>query len=248
SGGMGRSAPGERLEAAHGADAQAGGVADRDLGLVELHAALHRVEGAERGAVQVDLGDGAGLGHGQVHGGGHADGGFDHAADHAVDAVDGGDVGDAHGVGDAAGLHQLDVDDVGGAALDQVDHLGRAEHAFVGHDRRVDPLGDVLQALDVARRHRLLQQLQVHARVLQRVDREHGLLRRPALVGVEAEQGAAVDRRVDGLDPLDVQADVLADLDLQRLEAAVDRGQRVGHHLVDVVHADGQVGGDHRVA
>src|SRR5690606_4319381 len=195
-------------------------------GLGGRDAALDWIDAAQRRPVEVDLGDRAGLGHRQVYRGGNADRGLDHAADHAVHAVPLGDVGDADGIGDAAGLHQLDVDDVGGATLDQVDHLGGAEHAFVGHHRRVHALGDVFQALDVARGHRLLQQLQVDAGVFQRVDREHGLLRRPALVGVQAQQGAAVDRGVDGLDPFDVQADVLADLDLQRLEAAVHRRQR----------------------
>src|SRR5690606_23063557 len=129
-------------------DAQARRIVDGDLGFVEFHAAFHRVEGAQRGPVEVDPGDGAGLGHGQVHGGGDADGRLDHAADHAVHPVHGGDVGDADRVGDTAGLHELDVDDGRRAALDQVDHLGRAEHALVGHYRGVHALGDVLQALD----------------------------------------------------------------------------------------------------
>ncbi len=183
-----------------------------------------------------------------MHGRGHADAGLDHAADHAFHPVHRGDVGDADGVGDAAGLHQLDVDDVGGAHLDQVDHLGRAEYAFVGHHRRVHAVGDVLQSVQVAGLHRLFQQFQHHPGVLQVLHGEHRLLGGPALVGVQAQQGAAFDRGVDGLHPLDVQADVLAHLDLQRFEAALHRADRVGHHLVDVVHADGDVGGDDRVA
>ena len=42
-----------------------------------------------------------------------------------------------------------------------------------------------------------------------------------------------LDCRVDGLDALDVELDVLAHLDLQRFEAAFDRGERVRDHLVD---------------
>src|SRR5690606_4279944 len=127
-----------------GADAEPGRIADGDLGLVEGHTTLDRVERAQRGAVQVHLGDDIRLRRGQVHGGGDADAGLDHAADHAFHAVQRGDVGDAHGVGNAAGLHQLDVDDVGGAFLDKLDHLPRPEHALVGHHRRVHAFGDEL--------------------------------------------------------------------------------------------------------
>src|SRR3546814_1208047 len=88
-------------------------LADRDLGFVECHPAVDRVEDAQRRAVEVDLGDHPGLGYRHVHRGGDADAGVEHAADHALHAVQRGDVGDEDGVGDAAGLHQLDVDDVG---------------------------------------------------------------------------------------------------------------------------------------
>src|SRR5688572_14067903 len=236
------------LEPADLADAQAWRIGDRDLRLVEHHAAVDRVGRAQRRAVEIDLGDDVGLGHGHVHRGRHADAGFEHAADHAVDAVHRGDVCDADRVGDAAGLHQLDVDDVGGTHADQLDHLHRPEHALVGHDRRVHALGDVAHAFEVVGLDRLFDQLQAYAGVLQCLDREHRLFRSPALVGIEAQQGAVLDRGVDRLDPLDVDADVLADLDLQRLEAAIHCAERVGHHLVDVVDADGDVGGDHRVS
>src|SRR3546814_14076521 len=66
----------------------------------------------------------------------------------------------------------------------------------------------------------------------------YATLFRSALVGIQAQQGAALDRGVDRLGPFDVHADVLADLDLQRVEAAFDGIERVGHHLVDGVHAD----------
>ena len=56
------------------------------------------------------------------------------------------------------------------------------------------------------------------------------------------------DRGVDRLDALDVDADVLADLDLERLEAAFHRGDRVRDHLVDVVDADRDVGRHDRIA
>ncbi len=124
----------------------------------------------------------------------------------------------------------------------------RTEHAFVGHDRRVYPLGDVLHAVEVLRLDRLLDQLQPHAGVFQRLQRVDRLLRRPALIGVEAQQGASFNGGVDRLDAFDVDADVLADLDLQRLEAAFHRGDRVRDHLVDVVDADRDVGRDDRIA
>ncbi|KAG0919724.1 hypothetical protein G6F31_021002 [Rhizopus arrhizus] len=108
-----------------------------------MHAATDRIELAQRRAVQIDLGDHIALGHRQVHRGGHADARLDHAADHARHTVDAGDVGNADRVGQAAGLHQLDVDDVGRTLLDQVHHLAWAEHTLVGHHRRVDAVGDV---------------------------------------------------------------------------------------------------------
>src|SRR5690606_4871212 len=239
---------GDRTQAADLLDPQARAVGHRDLGLVEQHPAVHRVELAQRGSVEVDLGDHVGLGHGQVHGRAHADAGLQHATDHAVDAVHAADVGDAHGVGNAAGLHQLDVDDVRRAHPDQLDDLHRAEHALVGHHRSMHALGDVAQPLQVVRLDRLLDQLKLDPGVLQRLQRVYRLLGAPALVGVQAEQGTALDRGMDRLGPLDVHADVLADLDLQRLEAAFHRCDRVGDQLVDVVDADGDVGGDHRVA
>ena len=122
------------------------------------------------------------------------------------------------------------------------------EHALVGHDRRVHALGDVAHAFQVLRLHRLLDQFQLDAGVLQRLQRVHRLLRGPALVRIQPQQRAAFDRGIDRLDALDVDADVLADLDLQRLEAAFHRRDRVGDHLVDVVDADRDVGGDHRIA
>src|SRR5690606_3262477 len=229
-------------------DAQPRRLADRDLRLVERDPALDRIELAQRRAGQVDLGDHVGLGHRYVYRCGDADARFEHAADHALDLVQRGDVGDPDRVRNTAGLHQLDVDDVGRAQVDQLDHLHRAEHALVGHDRGVHPLGDVAHALEVAGLDRLLHQLQPHAGVLQGGDRVDRLLGGPALVGVEAEQGAALHRGVDRLDALDVDADVLAHLDLQRVEAALHRADGVSHHLVDGVHADGDIGGDDRVA
>src|SRR5207342_1668606 len=136
---------------------------DRDLRFVEDHAAFDRVELRQRRAVQVDLGDRIGLGHGQVHRGGDADAGLQHAADHAVDAVQRGDVGDLDRIGQAAGLHQLDVDDVGRAHADQLDDLRGAEHALVGHDRRGHALGDVAQAFQVVRLHRLFDEFELDA-------------------------------------------------------------------------------------
>src|SRR5690554_395586 len=111
---------GKRFQPPDLADSEARRIADGDLRLVEVDPAVDRVELAQRGAVQVDLADGIRLGHRHVHSGRHADASFDHAADHALDPVQRGDVGDPDGVGDAAGLHQLDVDDVRGLLAQQV--------------------------------------------------------------------------------------------------------------------------------
>src|SRR5699024_11770417 len=91
-------------------------------------------------------------GSGQLHGGVHRDLGLQHAADHALHPVDLGGGGDAEGAGQAAALHQLDVDVVGRPALEDAQGVGGAEHAFVGHHRHPAVAGDVGQALQIADR------------------------------------------------------------------------------------------------
>ena len=52
------------------------------------------------------------LGYRQMHGGGGAYAAFQHAAHHAWCILAGTEVGDGDGLAEAAGFHQLDVDDV----------------------------------------------------------------------------------------------------------------------------------------
>ncbi len=117
----------------------------------------------------------------------HADAALEHATDHAFDAVKRRDIRDVNGARDAAGLHELDIDDVGSSHSDQLDHLRRTEHALVRHDRRVHPLGDVSQTIQVLSFDRLLDQLQFDAGILQRLQCIDGLLRGPALIGIEPQ-------------------------------------------------------------
>ena len=91
----------------------------------------------------------------------------------------------------------------------------------------MDAFGDVFEAFQVACLDRLLQQLQPYSGIFQRMHGMHGLLRAPALVGIQTQQGAAFDGGIDGAYPLDIQADVLAYLDLQRGETAFDGGEGV---------------------
>src|SRR4030095_16854309 len=166
-------------------------VGSRDLGFVEDHAAVDRIERAKRRPVQIDLGNDVRLCHRHVHGRGDADAGLEHAADHALDLVHRRDVGNAYRIGDAAGLHQLDVDDVGRAHADQLDDLGGTEHAFVGHDRRVHAFWDVFHAVQVLRLDRLFDQFETHAGVLEVLQGVYRLFGRPALVRVQTQQRAA---------------------------------------------------------
>src|SRR5687767_7602087 len=85
---------GDWLEPADLADAEARGIAQRDLRLVEIDAALDRVERAERRTVEVDLGDDVRLRDREMRRGRDTDARLDHAADHALDLVDRADVGD----------------------------------------------------------------------------------------------------------------------------------------------------------
>src|SRR5688572_13516252 len=97
-----------------------------------------------------------------MRGGSHADTRLDHAADHAFDLVHGGYVSDVYRARYAAGLHELDVDDIRGAHANEVDHLRRPEDAFVRHDWRVHAFGNVLHAFQIVGLHRLLDELHSH--------------------------------------------------------------------------------------
>ena len=80
-----------------------------------------------------------------------ADAGLDRAVDVADDAGGAAHRGDLHGAIKPAGLGRVDRDDLGGALLDDLDHVVRVPGELVGHHRRVDGarhFGDALDALD----------------------------------------------------------------------------------------------------
>src|SRR5690606_27916259 len=133
--------------------------------------AVYRVEGAKGRPIQVYFCYRVRFSDRDMDRGGDTDACLQHAAYHAFDSVHRRDVGNPDRVGDAAGLHELDIDDVRRAHADQFDHLGRAEDALVGHDRGVHAFGDVLHAVQVLRLDRLLDQFQADPRILQRLQR-----------------------------------------------------------------------------
>ena len=91
---------------------------------------------------------------------------------------------------------------------------------------------------------RLLHELDVQALLLHPVQDAHGFLRGPALIRVDADAGLLGHGGADGAQAGDVLFRLLAHLDLQAVVAAVDGVQGVAHHLLGVVHADGDVGDD----
>ena len=149
---------------------------------------------------------------------------------------------DLHGVVQTAGLHQLDIDEVAGPHRQQPEHLVGAEGRFVGHDVGFHVIGHIFQPVKVMRLHRLLDQFDVETVRLEAADRPDRLLGIPALVGVEPDFDGRADGVADGLDPPDIQRRVVADLQLECGVAFGHGFQRVAHHFVRLVQADGQVG------
>ena len=73
----------------------------------------------------------------------HTDTAFEHATYHALHIIERADIGNFDGIGYAAGFHQLDIDNIGGAHFNQLYHFARAKTALIGHNRGVHPLGNV---------------------------------------------------------------------------------------------------------
>ena len=72
-----------------------------------------------------------------------------------------------HRVVQAAGFHQFDVDQIRCAAFQNADRVGRSKDTFIGQNRRVDALGDIAHALQIARFDGLLHELCVKIRIFQ---------------------------------------------------------------------------------
>ena len=71
---------------------------------------------------------------------------LEHRSAVGCDAGSLGDAGDFACPHDAARLHNLDANQVGDFSTHHLDRLGRAEHALVRHDGRIDGPGDGRQA------------------------------------------------------------------------------------------------------
>ena len=147
-------------------------------------------------------------------GGGHGQPGLQHTADHALHAAGLRQAADLQGVPDAAGLHKLDVDEVGGPLLDDAGGVVVGEHRLVRQDRGVHRPGDLLQAGQIVGGDGLFHQLDVQPPVLHGPDDGYRLLRGPALVGVYPEPDVRAHRPADGGHPVHVGQPLLAYLDL----------------------------------
>ncbi len=143
-----------------------------------------------------------------------------------------------------AGLVMAEDDRVGGLVLEDGPQLGRGVHCLVGRDLHVDGASHVGEPRDVARRHRLLDPVELVARqASDGVDRGRHV---PRLVRVDAEQPLRTDRLADGGDDLLVVASGAPDLDVDDAVAVGGERGSVGgevgggvalreRHQVDVV-------------
>ena len=147
-----------------------------------------------------------------------------HTADHALHTVGLGDGTDLQCLIDAASLHQLDIDQVSGSALDQLDGILRGEYTFIGQDRRGHLPGDKLHPSKIMGVDRLLHQVDIQASVLHGADDTDRIFRCPSLVGIHTQDHVGAHRLADGLDAGHVLQAFLAHLDLQDIKS-------VGHSL-----------------
>ncbi len=161
-----------------------------------------------------------------------ADAEFGHAADHAGHAGRLAHREDLRRVEQSAGLGDVDVRDVGGAAQDHLHRRARVAHALVGHQRNADRAAHLRHAVEIVRRQRLLDELEV--RCFHRADDGDRLLRRlPSHVAVDAELDVRPDRRADRLHGRDVARRIVApDLHLDRPVAPLDALLRESRHVV----------------
>ena len=133
-----------------------------------------------------------------------------------------GDGVDLERIQDAAGLHELDDEDVAGAGLGGGQRLARAADALVERDRHVHAGAHEARRLEVVHAHRLLDELDAVG--LEQLDGAHSRLGvPPALVGVDGDARVRAGRFADGGDALLVALRRVADLDLEH-------GDAVGAH------------------
>ncbi len=177
---------------------------------------------------------------------GDADAALVHAAPHQADAGVLGDRRDAQGRGDAAALHQLDVEDARRSGRRR-----QGERVFLGEDALVerDPpprvLGERAQLAGGGGLDRLLDELDVQAGGPG--EEGAGLLQRVALVQVHADRHRAAEGLPEGAETRDVLVQGMPALDLEDREAPLDVLPRLGQGGLERLDAYGDRGGKGRV-
>src|SRR5262249_25367111 len=133
-------------------------------------------------------------------------------------------------------LHQLDVEDAGGARrLDERQRVAVGQEGLVGRDPLPIFLGKGPEAL--AGRNRLLEELEAERPGL--AEEPGGLLRRYALARLRPERDGVLRVFLAQLaEPLEILVERVAGLDLQDAEPAADVFVRFGEGLRDVLDAN----------
>ena len=169
---------------------------------------------------------------------------FQHTADHALHAEHFRRGGNFQGVVNAAALHQLDVNEVSRAHLQNGHGVFRGEYGLVRQHRHIAPVGDVFQSGKVMGAYGLFHKLNVQTKLLHLIQNLHGLLGRPCLIGVDADDDVLAHGIAHGAEPGDVQLRVYADLHFQAVIAPGNGFQGIADHGVRVVDGDGDIGDD----
>ena len=177
-----------------------------------------------------------------MSGGADGDLALQHTADHTLHAVGLSDGTDLLGLIDTTGLHQLDIDQISGSALDQLDGILRGEYTLICQDGGGYLSGDKLHTGKVMGMYRLLHQVDIQATILHGTDDTDGILRRPALVGIHTQDHIRTYGLADGLNTGHILQTFLAYLDLQDIKSIGNGLQAVGNHLVHRIDTDGDIG------
>ena len=114
----------------------------------------------------------------------------------------------------------------------------RAEHRLIRQHRNRAAVRDILQPVKIRRFHRLFHQLKADPPLLHLIQDPDRLLRRPGLIGVDADADIRTGRTADGKKALHIQRWIDADLDLDGVISALYRIHGVLRHLFRRVHAD----------